>query len=51
VPQATLQIEAGDTYGTLRGVMLECDVEILRAAVPPTRIVSWDHRKLAGVGH
>jgi len=35
VPQATLQIEAGDTYGTLRGVMLECDVEILRAAVPP----------------
>src|SRR5712664_2346530 len=29
-PRATLQIEAGDTYETLRGVMLECDVEILR---------------------
>ena len=89
VPQATLQIEAGDTYETLRGVMLECDVEILRdpatvaavglavarryRGVPDspdvraeiarrgakrvalrfrsTRIVSWDHRKLAGVGH
>ena len=31
VPQATLQIEAGrDRYQELRGVMLECDVEILR---------------------
>ena len=29
-PQATLQIEAGDTYDQLRGAMLECDVEILR---------------------
>jgi PPOX class probable F420-dependent enzyme len=31
VPEATLQIEAGrDRYQELRGVMLECDVEILR---------------------
>ena len=91
VPQATLQIEAGrDRYQELRGVMLECDVEILRdqadveaiglalarryAGLPPgaplsdearagmlkqapkrvglrfnpTRVVSWDHRKLGG---
>ena len=82
-PQATLQVEAGDAYHELRGVMLECDVEIVRdtakvaeigAAVTrryvgappgeipdavrqqapkrvglifrPTRIASWDHRKL-----
>jgi nitroimidazol reductase NimA-like FMN-containing flavoprotein (pyridoxamine 5'-phosphate oxidase superfamily) len=25
-PHATLQVEAGDTYDQLRGVMLECDV-------------------------
>ena len=91
LPQATLQIEAGrDRYAELRGVMLECDVEILREPgrveaiglalarryggltpdaalsadaragvqkqVPkrvglrfmPTRVVSWDHRKLGG---
>jgi PPOX class probable F420-dependent enzyme len=90
-PQATLQVEAGrDVYAELRGVVLECDVEIVRdpagveaiglalarrygrlaagAEMPeagrelvrrqvakrvglrfrPTRIVSWDHRKLAG---
>jgi PPOX class probable F420-dependent enzyme len=29
-PQATLQIEAGDTYDQLRGVMMECDVELVR---------------------
>jgi len=91
MPHATLQIEAGrDRYTELRGVMLECDVEIVRdpggveviglalarrygglspgadlpadgrAAVlkqvpkrvglrfTPTRVVSWDHRKLSG---
>jgi hypothetical protein len=91
LPQATLQLEAGDTYGELRGVMYECDVTIIRetkdvqaiglavalryapgdltaASAPPelvefvarqaakrvglrfapTRVVSWDHRKLAG---
>ena len=90
-PQATLQVEAGrDRYAELRGVMLECDVEIVRdpnaveavglalarrygglppgAELPaggraavlrqvpkrvvlrfvPTRVVSWDHRKLGG---
>lgn len=29
-PRATLQVEAGETYGELRGVMLECDVVIHR---------------------
>jgi len=90
LPQATLQVEAGTQYLELRGVMLECDVELIRdlAAVTaiglalgarytqaggpvgpaadrevgvakqapkriglrfhPTRVVSWDHRKLAG---
>ena len=91
VPQATLQIEAGrDRYQQLRGVMLECNVEILRDQADveaiglalarryagltggrrrlrrgaggvlkqapkrvglrftPTRVVSWDHRKLGG---
>ena len=88
LPQATLQVEAGERYEELRGTMLECDVDIVRdpaalleigirlarryyvpegaAADPavlraaaiqrgakrvglrfrPTRIVSWDHRKL-----
>jgi hypothetical protein len=27
-PRATLQVEAGETYEELRGVMLECDVRI-----------------------
>ena len=86
VPQATLQVEAGrDRYDQLRGVMMECDVDIIRetsevekvgaalmrryAGAPdgeipdsvrqqapkrvvlvfrPTRVSSWDHRKLGG---
>jgi PPOX class probable F420-dependent enzyme len=88
-PRATLQIEDGVQYHELRGVMLECDVEIERDpeaiaeqyGMPlfsryaagggepgpevremvdkqapkrvglrfrPTRVVSWDHRKLGG---
>jgi PPOX class probable F420-dependent enzyme len=80
-PHATLQIEAGVEYHELRGVMMECDVELVhegveafgtalferyapgvdvgdmvRAQAPkrvglrfaPTRMVSWDHRKLGG---
>jgi len=85
-PRATLGIEDGVRYEELRGVMLECDVQLdhdtehveaiglrlferyaggelddaTRAAVAkqapkrlglrfvPTRIVSWDHRKLGG---
>jgi Pyridoxamine 5'-phosphate oxidase len=27
-PRATLQVEAGDAYDELRGVMFECDVEV-----------------------
>ncbi len=84
-PRATLQVEAGEGYGELRGAMLECDVELerdvdrvaelgvelmrrysagaseadleagVRAQAPkrvgltftPTRVVTWDHRKLA----
>jgi hypothetical protein len=30
LPEATLQIEAGESYEQLRGVMMECDVELLR---------------------
>ena len=88
-PRATLQVEDGVQYHELRGVMLECDVDVerdptavaerygmplfaryaggggdpgpeVRAMVEqqapkrvglrfkPTRIVSWDHRKLGG---
>ena len=84
-PQATLQVEAGDTYDQLRGAMLECDVDIIRDTAKvekigtaiaarysgtspdeapdfvkqqapkrvglvfrPTRVASWDHRKLGG---
>ena len=84
--RATLQVEDGVQYHELRGVMMECDVELehdaervgefgvalferysggeldadARAGVlaqapkrvglrfVPTRIVSWDHRKLGG---
>lgn len=81
---ATLQVEDGEMYHELRGVMMECDVAIerdpdkvvnfgmalfqrfgatgeevesmIRGQAPkrigmtftPTRIVSWDHRKLGG---
>jgi PPOX class probable F420-dependent enzyme len=86
-PRATLQVEDGVLYHELRGVMMECDVEIERepkqvaryglalfarftdgSELPgevhemveqqapkrvglrftPTRIVTWDHRKLGG---
>jgi PPOX class probable F420-dependent enzyme len=84
-PRATLGLEDGVQYQELRGVTLECDVQISRdpkdvegfglelferyagelnddiramvaAQAPkrvgltfvPTRIVSWDHRKLGG---
>jgi nitroimidazol reductase NimA-like FMN-containing flavoprotein (pyridoxamine 5'-phosphate oxidase superfamily) len=30
-PRATLQVEAGESYEQLRGVMLECDVVVQRA--------------------
>jgi PPOX class probable F420-dependent enzyme len=81
---ATLQVEDGEQYHELRGVMMECDVaierdpdavagygralfarfgasgaevdEMIEKQAPkrigltftPTRIVSWDHRKLGG---
>jgi len=85
--QATVLIETGDSYDQLRGVSMECDVELVedtekiallgtelmrrynpseqaataatqfvRFQAPkrvglvctPTKIVSWDHRKLGG---
>ncbi|OLR90923.1 pyridoxamine 5'-phosphate oxidase family protein [Actinokineospora bangkokensis] len=85
--QATLLVEAGDSYELLRGVSLECDVEVVDApervaaigvdvltryagspevaasatqfvrvqaakrvglVFTPTKVVSWDHRKLDG---
>jgi PPOX class probable F420-dependent enzyme len=83
-PRATVGMEEGVEYQDLRGVMLECDVELERETEKvaefglalvdryaggaegakqafreqakkrvgltfrPTRIVSWDHRKLGG---
>ena len=81
-PRATIQVEEGVRYEELRGVMMECDVELDHDAKPyglelftryagelnqdveslveaqaskrvglrltPTRIVTWDHRKLGG---
>ncbi len=38
-PRATLQVEAGEAYEELRGVMLKCDVELVR-----------DSDRVAGVG-
>jgi PPOX class probable F420-dependent enzyme len=85
--QATVLIETGDSYDQLRGVSMECDVELVEDAekvallgaelmrrynpdeqvataatqfvrlqapkrvglvCTPTKIVSWDHRKLGG---
>jgi PPOX class probable F420-dependent enzyme len=85
--QATVLIESGDSYEQLRGVSMECDVELLHDAAEvakigtallerytpgadvtgatpfieaqavkrvglilrPTKVVSWDHRKLGGL--
>jgi len=83
-PRATVGIEGGVEYHELRGVMMECDVEVERdrervaeygfalvdryaggaaeakeafqkqatkrvgLRFTPTRVVSWDHRKLGG---
>ena len=38
LPQATLQVEAGDGYLELRGAMLECDVELIRDLAAVTAI-------------
>ena len=83
-PRATVALEDGVQYDELRGVMLECDVELTRETdrvadvgmaladrygggsqemkeafrkqaekrvglrFKPSRVVSWDHRKLGG---
>jgi PPOX class probable F420-dependent enzyme len=38
LPQATVLVESGQTYQTLRGVSMECDVEILDDYEPTLRI-------------
>ena len=38
LPQATLQVEAGEAYEELRGVMLECEVELARDADQVTQL-------------
>jgi PPOX class probable F420-dependent enzyme len=87
-PRATISVDDGVEYQELRGVMMECDVELIRDTpaiaeigialferygpggelapevremvlgqaekrvglrFTPTRIVTWDHRKLGGV--
>ena len=87
LPQATVLVEEGDSYEKLRGVSMECDVELIEdtekvarigvdlmqrynsnqevataatqfvriqarkrigLVLTPTKIVSWDHRKLGG---
>jgi hypothetical protein len=45
LPQATLQVEAGEHYHELRGAMLECDVEIIR----DTATVATIGARIAGV--
>jgi nitroimidazol reductase NimA-like FMN-containing flavoprotein (pyridoxamine 5'-phosphate oxidase superfamily) len=37
-PRATLQVESGEQYGELRGVMLECDVVIHREIADVVRL-------------
>jgi nitroimidazol reductase NimA-like FMN-containing flavoprotein (pyridoxamine 5'-phosphate oxidase superfamily) len=37
-PRATLQVEAGEEYGELRGVMLECDVVVHRDVAEVVRL-------------
>jgi PPOX class probable F420-dependent enzyme len=38
LPEATLQVEAGDSYEQLRGVTMECDVEFVEAVDAITAI-------------
>jgi PPOX class probable F420-dependent enzyme len=48
VPQATLQVEAGNEYQELRGAMLECDVEIVRETEKVAAIGAAVARRYAG---
>jgi hypothetical protein len=47
-PRATLQVETGETYEELRGVMLECEVVIHRATPVVAEIGSAIFVRLAG---
>jgi nitroimidazol reductase NimA-like FMN-containing flavoprotein (pyridoxamine 5'-phosphate oxidase superfamily) len=89
LPEATVLVESGQAYEELRGVSMECDVEIVEdieeivrigtglltkmsagaeeavtaasqfirtqaekrvgVVFKPTKVVSWDHRKLGGI--
>ena len=46
-PQATLQVEDGVAYDELRGVMLECDVEIER---DPERVAGYGRKLFTRYG-
>ena len=53
-PTLTCMAEAGDTYDQLRGVSIEGTAQLIEdpadkrivVRVEPTRVRSWDHRKL-----
>ena len=45
-PRATLQVEAGDSYDQLRGVMLESDTEIHRRMPVVAKVVIFSARSL-----
>ena len=50
LPQATLQVEAGERYDELRGAMLECDVELIRDPDAVTAIGFALGMRYAGAG-
>ena len=50
LPQATLQVEAGEAYGELRGVMFECDVSLSREPETVVRVGSALAARYGGAG-
>jgi general stress protein 26 len=49
-PRATLQVEAGERYDQLRGVMLECDVQVHRDVERITEVALDLFARYGGVG-
>jgi PPOX class probable F420-dependent enzyme len=47
-PRATLQVEAGDAYDELRGVMLRCEAEVVRDAAAVAELGLELHARYAG---
>ncbi len=48
-PRATLQVEAGEEYQELRGVMLKCDVELIREPAEVEALGQAIFRRYTGV--